>query len=742
MKTSKKLISILLAVMMVIGMVSTAFAGTIKDNANGKIDTLISQNSIAEIAEDLITDINNSKQNITGTVLRLVFLFVDDETLAAKIGDKDVTKLTDEELATILVSWLDAKLPELTKDITSQSWYSPLQTILKLNIFNPVQLDLSSTRGALNTVYTAMQQKLIVAAIGDIKNLNASSLKDIKNKSDLEVVYQVLQFLADNTSIIKKVINGNISLGDLLKDQAADLNSNINEALGKDAIKAQLYKLIDGNAEDGDFANSAYKDYTADQILAAAFIRMVKNSDAKTDIVSKADCDEALGLTVYQIISKFGGEAIASYGLLAKLNEVGKNAVEAINNASEVPADIKARFAYTDITEEETNDLISKMANNGIISQVNHIICLVAKHMLSDAAYKELGLTDKDNTVLNENLTKLCRYVLPALSQIDASVFGGVSFAKFTEDAVKDMSLKEMGTAVLKLFFAGWFHYDASSENATYVNNANSLAQLAVIALKLTFTNKDWVKFDVPTANDVDLTKIADMSDEECQTAIITMGAQAAALALNYNNASTHFTLDVKAGILGDVDGSGDVTVTDARYVLRTAVKLENPEVSDAQMISMGDMDKDGDISVSDARYVLRTAVKLDEPITKETTSDEYLNTIVNWALNFVKNVPAVSKDLNLAGDDSKSAYYKINAVLNELVDFSFFKNTGNDEFAFDVESFIFDDILGNVFEMDVEGLLSTFEVNKSGVYLGEGLVSAAINLVDRIETSLFKRVK
>ncbi len=736
MKTSKKLISLLLAVMMVIGMVSTAFAGTIKDNAKGKIDTLISQNSIAEVAEDLITDINNSKKNITGTVLRLVFLFVDDETLAAKIGDKDVTALTDAQLATILVSWLDAKLPELTKDITSQGWYSPVQKVLKLG---GISLDLSSTRGALNTVYTAMQKKLIIQAVGDIKNLNASSLKNIKSKSDLDVVYQVLQFLADNTSIIKKVVKGNINLGSFLKDQAADINSKINDVLGKDAIKAQLYKLIDGKAEDGDFAKSAYKDYTADQILAAAFIRMVKNSDAKTDIVSKADCDAALNLTVYQIISKFGGEAIASYGLLAKLNEAGKKAVDAINNASEVPADIKAKFAYTDITEEETNDLINKMANNGIISQVNHIICLVAKHMLSDAAYKELGLTDTDNTVLNENLTKLCRYVLPALSKIDASVFGGVSFAKFTEDAVKNMSLKEMGTGVIKLFFPGWFHFDATSENATYVNNATSLAQLAVIALKLTFTNSDWVKFDVPAAKTVDLSKIAKMSDDDCQDAIIKMGAQAAALALNYNSATTHYTIDDSERILGDVDGNGDVSVNDARTVLRAAVKLETLTGS---KFSIADMDSNGDISVNDARSVLRTAVKLDKVVKTSMTSDDYLNSIVNWALNFVKNVPAVSKDLNLAGDDSKNAYYKINAVLNELVDFSFFKNTGNSEFAFDIEKVIFDGILGNVFEMDAEGLLSTFEVNKSGAYLGEGLVSAAINLVDRIETALFKRVK
>lgn len=60
----------------------------------------------------------------------------------------------------------------------------------------------------------------------------------------------------------------------------------------------------------------------------------------------------------------------------------------------------------------------------------------------------------------------------------------------------------------------------------------------------------------------------------------------------------------------GDVDNSGDINVTDARLVLRFAVKLENPANDDIRKAA--DVDGDGDIDVSDARLVLRVAVKLD----------------------------------------------------------------------------------------------------------------------------------
>ncbi len=60
----------------------------------------------------------------------------------------------------------------------------------------------------------------------------------------------------------------------------------------------------------------------------------------------------------------------------------------------------------------------------------------------------------------------------------------------------------------------------------------------------------------------------------------------------------------------GDVDNSGEIDVSDARLVLRFAVKLETPANDDIKKAA--DVNGDGDINVSDARLVLRFAVKLD----------------------------------------------------------------------------------------------------------------------------------
>lgn len=71
--------------------------------------------------------------------------------------------------------------------------------------------------------------------------------------------------------------------------------------------------------------------------------------------------------------------------------------------------------------------------------------------------------------------------------------------------------------------------------------------------------------------------------------------------------------------MLGDADGNGEITVADARQVLRFAVKLDVP--SNDEIKAAADVDRNGDISVGDARTVLRAAVGLeklpDEPAVK-----------------------------------------------------------------------------------------------------------------------------
>ena len=58
----------------------------------------------------------------------------------------------------------------------------------------------------------------------------------------------------------------------------------------------------------------------------------------------------------------------------------------------------------------------------------------------------------------------------------------------------------------------------------------------------------------------------------------------------------------------GDMDGDGEITVSDALKVLRIAAKLAEPTAED---YLIGDIDGDGEITVSDALKVLRVAAKL-----------------------------------------------------------------------------------------------------------------------------------
>ncbi len=75
---------------------------------------------------------------------------------------------------------------------------------------------------------------------------------------------------------------------------------------------------------------------------------------------------------------------------------------------------------------------------------------------------------------------------------------------------------------------------------------------------------------------------------------------------------------NVDVAALGDVNGDGEVTASDARLALRAAVKLENPT---GCFRRAADMDGDGAVTAYDARSALRTALRLGV-----MTVDEYLS--------------------------------------------------------------------------------------------------------------------
>ncbi|MCR4681857.1 MAG: hypothetical protein K5647_00850, partial [Clostridiales bacterium] len=72
----------------------------------------------------------------------------------------------------------------------------------------------------------------------------------------------------------------------------------------------------------------------------------------------------------------------------------------------------------------------------------------------------------------------------------------------------------------------------------------------------------------------------------------------------------------------GDVDGDGDLTASDARFILRVALDLESLSSTEKKL---ADTDKDGEITAYDARIVLRAAIGLESLSDSSSPSDKPL---------------------------------------------------------------------------------------------------------------------
>ncbi|MBR5941722.1 MAG: dockerin type I repeat-containing protein, partial [Clostridia bacterium] len=101
-----------------------------------------------------------------------------------------------------------------------------------------------------------------------------------------------------------------------------------------------------------------------------------------------------------------------------------------------------------------------------------------------------------------------------------------------------------------------------------------------------------------------------------CGTPIMVNGPHNLQVGTGQNYAEVNFTITggvdpeepPVAGIKGDMDGDGEITVADALKALRIAAKLVEPTAED---LALGDTDGDGEITVADALKILRVAAKL-----------------------------------------------------------------------------------------------------------------------------------
>ena len=676
MKKSTKFISLLLAVIMVFSVIPmTAFASPIKDSST--VDDLIKNDSLANIVEYLLTKINDRKTAITGTVLRLVFSFLtDNEDLQKEIGGKDVFALKDAEAAKALLDWLDHTiLPDLQAKLDSNDTVKDI--LNTLNAVTPITVKVNSVDNLFKTLTddvpilgTIKTITLGAVSVGDLNSLNVNALNTKRANGDLNVVYAFLQFIADNTSLIKKALTGNLDLG-LLNNRIDALDNILNLITELPSfIKSALYKLIDKDAEMGKFekdkmggawATSAYNKHTADELLAAALIKAINGTD---DVVSKTDAGAVTKKSFYDLLADYA-EPVFNKFALDPLNEL----ITKLNSwlAEQTNAELKALFKspIAPLTAATFNSIFADAKSTGLLEQLNNILLAALKHIFADKVYNAANLTAGGNENLNANLTKIARKALPILVKLEDMM--GYTFPNEIKNADPEkLSLADMATYILKPFFESWFG-DSDNFNKAVVNGAASLPALAVLAVNYTATNKEWLNLDYDfgtvTAND-----IKNIKEDAATKKVMATAAGIAIGALKYNAEKIHFT----------------ATVTGTDWVAD-------------------------------------------------------FNAIENWGLDFIDGLPALVSTHKLKTQNGYGAFYKLNVVLNELIDFSFLNDVNSATFKFDVEKLL-TSLCAKLYNFDLAGIVHIFEKNKAtGNVLGGILNTSVIGMVDRILTALFE---
>lgn len=671
MKTTKKILSIFVAAVMVLTMIPlTAFA------EDRTAEQFISNDNLVVLADRLIKDIDSRKDQDIGTILRLVFMFVKDDSLKDAVGKTNLYSASDEQLADILVSWLNANLPKWTKDIPDG--------VLKIL---GTKASLKTVDGVMETLESVCSNKALTLTLGDLKSLKPATLKDGKKVvtskngySNLQIVKALIGWIADGAQInvINKVIKGNLNLGSLNSIIKIDKINNQMKDLPK-TLKGKIYDLAPLKDAEGNkiaYADSDYakEGYTADELLACALINLLK--DGKVD---KAEANAAAGMTFYELLDKYAGDAITKYAL-TPINGQFKNWLK-----KDVVTDPNFAFLNDMINWEfevkvDTFNL-DGIAKDGIFSKVNTILVGFCQEVFTKEAVAEMKLVDGGNDKLQANLENAIRCIL---SKVPDN-FQGYDFKAIKANLDK-YSLNELVVRILDLFFPQWFGTNAPAEVTTLGQTAGWAAYTAIDKFVMHEKNNKYANFKAnfdtykSLVFDNNGKVYTNLSDDEWIDRVLTMGVDVGVYALNKNSASTYFVL---------------------------------------------------------------TPEQVTEYKKAGWTWRDFLDEVADWGINFIKGLPAIADELsaNRGKTDTFGAFYKVNVVLNDLLPLSFLNGcAGGTIFDADTETLVIEKLLKSILKFDISGVVDVLNVNNNeGNPFNKPLISSVLDMVENLVFSLFE---
>lgn len=114
------------------------------------------------------------------------------------------------------------------------------------------ELDVTSVDNTMDSVYALVNGRLFQSfsgMLGDLKNLNVNCFASVRRttagKTDIDVIYAVLQFLYDNKGLVKSFLDGTIDLGSIVASlvdisEFQDVNKLLKEMLWKEVYSTPV----------------------------------------------------------------------------------------------------------------------------------------------------------------------------------------------------------------------------------------------------------------------------------------------------------------------------------------------------------------------------------------------------------------------------------------------------------------------------------------------------------------------
>ena len=675
-----------------------------------KTDSLsdyLSNENLAIVVKDLLTALDDRKDEIVPTALSVCFGLIDALKAQADEDGIDVADAETEELADSLLSYLDTVLEEA--DLNSQLVVDlgggqtlDIKSVAKY--LNITKMDLNNVDGIFALLVEvgvvlksppALASAIGIKDFGDAKNLDVSMFEHTPakgkkpavpisrdNTDALDIIYALFDFLSadNNIKVISKVVDGTFTLGtanSAIKNLAnLDIDAEIQNLMGNldFTINELLYDNLIGTAEDAPaYADSVYVDFSSDELLAAALLKLMTNADA-----TKAEAKALTEMTLYEIIGKYADKVIASFAL-DPLNNDLKNAINDLAAMDPQLAVIKDIINMDYEFKADTFNF-AEMAEEGLFENFNNLVCTIVKTLVKPSVYADLGLKAGDNTNITHNLTAFFGYLLKTLASNNGGkleftvddVAYSFDFSEFTAANISGKSLEDMVVAVVGLFYPTLLQMDLPAD-------VNTLEKLAGFTAYVCID-----KFMV--------------QDE-----------------------SIDFNKDYKALVF-----NGDKVKT----------------VSKDQWVNIiGEMGMDVAVYwLNDATNFGMTVAEADALKANGWNWEDIFEEIVDWAIGYVRGVPAVADELSVErGVKDGSAWYKLNVVLNELLPLAFITGAEDETFAFDVYSFVTKLIVPALFDAEFAPFANILAKNdKEGNLFNEPVIPSVLKLVDNLLFSIF----